>query len=351
MEGSLERIRAMFAHRKPDRIPLYELIRNDAVVKHFTGRDLTPENAEEVLYETFPKAVDTTRSIRRPSHENDEILPDGRRRLTRRWTIWTEHVKYASSEAYAEAKRAALAKPMDTWTKEDQAGIERHLANLRELRRRLGPNFFHFAGGPSLGLMGIMGEVGVEAFCYYLADYPDVMDLQLEWHMVRSILWLEHLPKDHGLEAVFTGDDIAFKNGPFLSPAWFREHYMPRFKPIMEAYHRRGILANFHSDGNLMPIMDQLVEAGIDMLNPIEVAAGMDIAELHRRYPALIFTGGIDVSGLLPFGAPEEVRDATVKAIEDAEGQIMIGSSTELHNHVPLANFLAMRQAALDYRL
>jgi hypothetical protein len=95
--------------------------------------------------------------------------------------------------------------------------------------------------------------------------------------------------------------------------------------------------------------MDDLVAAGIDGLNPIEVQAGMDLADLHTRYPALIFFGGIDVSHLLPFGKPQEVQDAVVKAIEDTEGQILIGSSTEVINQVPLENFLAMREAAMNY--
>ena len=350
MEGSRTRVRAMLRHERPDRIPLYELIRNDAVIEHFTGKRLTVENAEDLIYETFPKAVDATRpALRLPSHEREEILPDGRRRVYYRWTVWTEHVKYPSSEAYAAAKRA-LDGPME-WTEANQCGLEEHLARHREIERRLGPDFFLFWSGPSVGLMGVYGEVGLEAFSYCLADCPEVIDMLLERNTVRSVQWIEHLPDDHGIEAVFSGDDIAFKGGPLLSPKWFATHYMPRMKRVVDAYHRRGILVNFHSDGNLTPIMDGLVEAGIDVLNPIEVAAGMDIALLHRRYPRLIFAGGIDVSGLLPFGTPTEVRDATVRAIEDAEGQIMIGSSTELQYTVPLANFLAMRRAAIEYPL
>lgn len=351
MEGSLERVRAMLRGDKPDRIPLYELIRNDAVIEHFAGQKLTVENAEELLYEIFPKAVDTTRSVRLPSHESEEILPDGRRRKTYRWTVWTEHVKYPSSEAYAEAKRRALDGPWDLWTDDDQRRLEASVANYRQIRDRLGPDFFYFAGGPCMGLMGMYGEVGLEAFSYYLADCPEVIDLLLERSAVHAVQWIDHLPEGHGVEAVFAGDDIAFKSGPLLSPKWFGEHYFQRLTRIVEAYHRKGIKVNFHSDGNLMPIMDGLIEAGIDVLNPIETAAGMDIAELHRRYPKLIFTGGIDVSALLPFGTPEEVRDTTVKAIEDSEGQIMIGSSTELQYVVPLDNFLAMRDAAMEYPL
>lgn len=351
MQGSRTRVLDVMHGRTPDRIPLYELIRNDAVVRHFTGQELTVDNAAPLLYETFRAAVDTTRSVRLPSEPADEILPDGRRQLTKRWTQWTEHRSYASSEDYAAAKRAELDASAYHWTEADADAQRRSLDAYRETCRLLGDDFFFFAGGPGLGLMSIYGEIGLESFCYYLADCPGIIEALVERNAERSVLWIENLPPDHGIEAVFSGDDIAFNGGPLLSPRWFREHYMPHLKRVNDAYHRRGILVNFHSDGNLMPILGDLVEAGIDLLNPIETAAGMDIAEIHRRYPDLVLTGGIDVSTLLPFGSTDDVRDATIRAIEDAEGKIMIGSSTELHNDVPLANFLAMRDAVLSYNL
>lgn len=90
------------------------------------------------------------------------------------------------------------------------------------------------------------------------------------------------------------------------------------------------------------------MDAGIDGLNPIEVMADMDVGEIHRRYPNLFMAGGIGASQLLPFGSPTEVKDAVKRTLDAAEGRIMIGSTTELHNDVPLENFLAMREAVLE---
>ena len=133
--------------------------------------------------------------------------------------------------------------------------------------------------------------------------------------------------------------------------SWLQRYYFPALKRVCDALHARGKKAMFHSDGNLNLIMDGLVEAGIDVLNPIEVCAGMDLADLHRRYPALVYAGGIDVSHLLPFATPVQVREAVVKAIDDTEGQILVGSSTEVFNIVPLNSFLAMREAAMGYMM
>ena len=349
MRGSLERVRAVIRGEMPDRAPLYELIRNDAVINHFTGRTLTVENARQVVYKAFEPAVDATRPlVRLPKHEETITLEDGRQERYFRWTIWTEKRRYDSSAAYAAAKRQELDAFDPSWTQEQQAAMDARLAFIDEERAELG-EVFYFPGGPGTGLMGIFGEVGLEYFSYYLADCPGVIDELLERNTVRAVTWLEHLPPDHGIEALFTGDDIAFKTGPLLSPAWFEEHYYHRMARICDAYHARGIKALFHSDGNLNLVLDGLVEAGIDGLNPIETLAGMDVADIHRRHPDLFLTGAIDVSQLLPLGTPKQVYDTVVRTLDAAEGRIMIGSSTELNNEVPLENYLALRDAVLEH--
>ena len=90
-----------------------------------------------------------------------------------------------------------------------------------------------------------------------------VIDELLECRTQDAVAWIEHLPPDHGIEAVFSGDDIAFKSGPLLNPRWFEAHYYHRLARICDAYHAQGIKVLFHSDGNLNLILDGLVEAGI----------------------------------------------------------------------------------------
>lgn len=347
MNGSIERVRAVVNGDAPDRTPLYDLLRNDAVIGHFAGEPLTLGNCREVVYRAYEPALDATRpSVRMPGKEKTITLPDGRSQRHFRWTIWTERHTYPDTAAYRAAKRKALDEADLCWSEEKQAGISSFLDGVAEQRRRLGEVFF-VPGAPSLSLMGIAGEVGWEMLSYCLADCPGIVDELLELGALRSIAWVEHLPEGHGIECAFVGDDIAFKTAPFCSPRWFDEHYMPRLARVMDAYHAKGVKVLFHSDGNLNAILDGLVGAGIDGLNPIEVLAGMDPADIHRRFPALFMAGGIDVSQLLPFGTPAQVRDAVRRSIDAAEGRIMIGSSTELNNEVPLENYLALRDAVL----
>ena len=347
MQGSIDRVRAVIHGHCPDRVPMFDLLRNSAVIGHFAGEELTLDNSAELVYRAYAPAIDATRPlVKRPSQERTEVLPDGRRQVTRRWTVWTEGRSFADSGAYEHEKRAQIERFDPAWTTADQAGITTALATMAQDRRQLG-EVFYFPGIPGPGLMGIYGEVGLEHFAYYLADCPDVIPELLEINTRRAERWFQQLPADHGIEAGFMGDDIAFKSGPLISPSWMRRHYFPRLARAIAAAHDRGIVVLFHSDGNLHPILDDLVAAGIDGLNPIEVLAGMDIGAIHRAHPRLFMTGGIDVSQLLPLGTPQQVHDAVRKAIDDAEGQIMIGSSTELNEAVPLANYLALREAVL----
>jgi hypothetical protein len=350
MQGSIQRVRSFLRGDPVERPPIYELLRNDAVIAHFAGEPPAPDNAREVVYRAYAPAVDATRPVvRLPERERTEQLADGREQRFSRWTVWTEHSKYADTAAWAAAKRAEIDGFQDGWDAGRQAGLEADLAAIAEERNRLGEVFF-FPGAPSVGLMGIIGDVGLECFSWYLADEPGIVDDLMEIQTREALAWIAHLPAGHGIEAVFCGDDIAYKSGPLLPPSWFEAHYLGRLARVCAAYHAKGIRVLFHSDGNLMPVLDGLVAAGIDGLNPLEVLAGMDAAVIHRRHPRLFMAGGIDASQLLPFGTPGAVRDAVRRALDGAGGRIMIGSSTELENTVPLANWLALREAVLGYR-
>jgi hypothetical protein len=349
MDGSRQLVQTFLRGEVPPRIPLYDLLRNDAVIAHFAGRSATPQNGEVVVYKAYEPAVDATRPrIRTPQTEGMEVLPDGRRRQYFRWTDWISPLRFQASEDYAAEKKRFLSAYDPAWNGSKQNALEEKLARHAEEQRRLG-DVFLFLAGPCEWLTSLYHEVGLEQFVYYQADYPELIDHLFEVNVAETVAWAEHLPRDLELDAVFLADDIAFNSGPLFSPQWFERAYIPRVSRIVAAFHRRGTKVLFHSDGNLYRLLDGLVEAGIDALNPIEIQAGMDVGDIHRRYPRLLLVGGIDVSHLLVFGSSDEIRDTVQRTIDAAEGRIMIGSTTEVHDAVPLESFLALRDAVLNF--
>lgn len=351
MKGSLERVRKLIAGEKPDRMPHFDLLPNDAVLRHFNGGVPVGFGDDAGGIRAIAQATDASRwSYFSPTADRTDILPDGRKKRFERWTVWDDPTAPVTPEEYASSARERLElaqtrsrRPADT------ANNPQYLADLDKLAL-FGDDYYYIALGACPNLMDAWLRYGLEEFCGYLAECePAIIDV-LEAHTLEACAWADGLPADTPFEMFFIGEDIAFNNGPMFSPAWLDKAYFPRLKRVVDRFHARGKKVLFHSDGNLNLIMDSLAGAGIDALNPIDVNAGMDLAVLHRRYPRLVFMGGIDVANLLPFGKPVEIRDAVNRAIGDTQGRILVGSSTEVGNSVPLENYLAMRDAILEYR-
>jgi hypothetical protein len=349
MQNSFQLVRD-FISGKATRILLYDLLRNDAVTSYFGGEPVNTDNGRKVVFSSYEPAVDSTRPlVRTPNVERTEILPDGRTQRYFRWTIWTSHLRYENEGMYKKEKEKFIS-DFIYWDEERQTNLNDQISQHRREQKELG-DIYYFPVGPCNWLTRIYDEVGLEDFSLYWAYYPELIEQILECHAQETIAWAEHLPPDFEYNAVFLADDIAFNTGPLLPVEWFTEVYASRLKRICDVFHKRNMKVLFHSDGNLNPILGDLVAAGIDGLNPIEILAGMDVRNIHKKYPHLFMAGGIDVSQLLTYASPGEIKDVVKRTIDDAGGRIMIGSSTEVHNAVPLENFLAMREAVLDYKI
>lgn len=346
MERSYERVQTLLNGRLPDRPPHFDLLRNDAVLSCLAGETLTLENADRVVYRAFDHGLDSTRpTVRLPQARRSVVMEDGRAKEHYRWTSWSPHP--VVDDAYLQGIR----KEIDAnycWSEQDSQRLLQYIQQHGHLRQAM-PSVYLFWAGPhtGVGLHHLCHGMGVEQFSYLLMDEPDLVEAYLESSCVKTIQWVQRLAVQTHVPAYFVGEDIAFKSATLFSPDFLRRQYFKRLERLVTAMHEAGAKVMWHSDGNLMEVLDDLVATGIDVLNPIEVLAGMDVADIHRRHPKLIMAGGIDVSQLLPRGEPEQVRQAVRKAVADADGRIMVGSSTELHDEVPLANYLAMREAIL----
>ena len=157
---------------------------------------------------------------------------------------------------------------------------------------------------------------------------------------------------EEGADVVLTGDDYAWKAAPMMSPALFREFVLPYLREIVDLVKSKGIPFMKHTDGNLWPIMDMMVDAGIDALHPIEPVAGMDIGEVKAKYgDRIALVGNIDCAELLPRGKVADVVEAVKETIAKAGagGGYILSSSNSIHHSVNPQNFRAMVEAARQY--
>lgn len=155
-----------------------------------------------------------------------------------------------------------------------------------------------------------------------------------------------------GLDVLIVEDDIADKNGPVMAPDHFMEFINPYNRQLVEKAHSLGLKVMRHSDGNLWPLLDMLLETGYDGLNPLEPQADMDLARVKEYTKGKItLMGNIDCQELLATGTKEEVAQAVKAAIDSVgqDGRLIICSSNSLHPGVDPANCIAMFEATHEY--
>lgn len=123
---------------------------------------------------------------------------------------------------------------------------------------------------------------------------------------------------DLGADLVQISADAGANTGMLFSPRLWWKLVYPNDKLIVDVVKRRGKPALMHNDGNIWPIMDGIVEMGIDVLHPLQTSAGMDLIEVKQKYgDQLTIHGGLDVSHVLP-RAPEEELVATIQRYMEA---------------------------------
>jgi hypothetical protein len=159
------------------------------------------------------------------------------------------------------------------------------------------------------------------------------------------------------VQVVFvSGTDFGTQRGPFLSPQSYRDLYKPFQKEINDKIHQLTSWKIFiHCCGGIFPLLPDLIDAGFDILNPVQCsAAGMDPRRLKQEFgDQLIFWGGgVDTQRTLPFGTPEEVYREVSERIEifQRNGGYVFNSIHNVQSNVPTENLLAMFRAVQDHR-
>jgi uroporphyrinogen decarboxylase len=158
------------------------------------------------------------------------------------------------------------------------------------------------------------------------------------------------------IDVHFAADDLAGQNRPLVSPALWRSLIKPRQARIMatiKAHTKAPIF--YHTCGAVTDFLDDLIDIGVDILNPVQVSAkGMDSAGLKKRYGNRLafWGGGCDTQRILPFGTPEEVRAEVRRRIADLApgGGFVFNPVHNIQANVPPENIIAMFDEAKKYR-
>lgn len=337
-----DRIVKSLSFEEGDRVPIWEYIDNRPIVDHFAQEGDDYDTAMVRVYHGL--GIDVCRGYGSSfASDEEETVTEGEvETIVSGLTRWAVKRPIGSLDDLRSYEPELI---------DENAVRTDWVDEMRRRQRMFAPRTMYV---PSVGLgfhatYGLMGQM---LFSYAIYDARAEIDRIMSVLNENSVTHARVCAEEKLSPIYFAGDDIAYKGGLLFSPQFLRETFIPCLRRTVEPLKEAGIKVFFHSDGNVMEILDDMIEAGIDGLHPIEPMAGMDIGLLKRRYGKnLILAGNVDCSQVLPLGSVEEVVAATIDCIRQASpgGGHFIGSSSELVPSTPVENALAFYETCRDY--
>jgi uroporphyrinogen decarboxylase len=373
-----QRVRAALDHRQPDRVPLDIGGTHDTTLleesflelRKLLGTTGAARPANRWLGSVFPdeqalkRLGSDFRAVALPAPDYQvRTQRDGTRSFTDEWGItWTRRpgsfyfdvLKFHTVENLSDVERLPWPEP-STGSKEWKTRLEGLRAQARKIERNGYAAVLDFGVAP-MTMTQLL--VGFEESCVLLVTAPDILRAMMEKVLEIYMAQAEGVFAAVGsqVDAVYAfADDLGTQNSLWLSPGQYRSIVKPFHRRIVDFIKTRSSAkVIFHSCGAIADYIPDLLDIGIDALNPVQVsAAGMDPEFLKKEYGSdLVFWGGIDTQQVLPRGTPEQVREEVRRRIDvlGRGGGYVISAVHNIQPDVPAENVLAMAQEAVRYR-
>jgi uroporphyrinogen decarboxylase len=247
-------------------------------------------------------------------------------------------------------RNATSLKEIEEYEVEDPARLD--CAHFPETVRKA-----HEAGCPAVIFPGHMYENswqvrGYEPFLEDMIERPAWAECMLDKYF-RYNLHVATLAAKAGADLIQCGDDVANQRALMFSPPMWRKFILSRWSQVWRAVKaiNPDVKTHYHSDGNVNAIVEEMVEAGLDILNPVQPEC-VDTDEIHRKWGArLSFDGCIGTQTTMPFGTPDQVRARVKECIEKygRNGGLILSPTHVLEPEVPIANIEAFVEACKEY--
>ena len=337
---SRERFRRMYEHKEADRIPIIDTPWEGTLSRW--KQEGMPVNADWRDYFSIDKleSIGVDISPRLPIkviEENDRYIIS-----TSSWGVTTKQWKeedstpefldfqIASSDAWAEAKkRMAFSPDRIPWD------LLKNNFEFWKADGRWTQALFWFGFDVTHSWM-----VGTETLLIALLEEPDWVRDMFDTYLNASIACFDAIwDAGYHFDEIIWYDDMGYKGTPFFSNAIYRDLLQPFHRRAVEWAHNHGIYAHLHSCGDIMPLIPDVLDTGIDCLNPLEVKSGMDALALKRDYgDRLVLHGGVNA-------VLWDNKEAILAEIErripilKENGGYIFSSDHSIPNSVSAANF------------
>mgnify|MGYP001066680099 CR=1 FL=1 len=351
---SYERFVRSLDFEEPDRVPTWEIVENIEVIRQLGGKG----SPEEVMPRVYRKlGVDATRwpGIFPAGEDNMEIRhrfgylvcekPLVYKISARENTEWLVETPFKTIQDLYEVRLDSM--PEDEILDEYVPTMEK----WKKLYEKEGVVFCGCVGGIFNDCFRLLGPFGWPLFVRAVYTARDVIRRLMDKLTYVSVVMAKALA-EMGMPAVMYADDVAYKKGLMMPPEFFREELWPRVKKTINPLKEKGTKALWHSDGNYVSVIPDLIGLGFDGIHSLEPNSGIDIGQVKEQYgDRLVLLGNIDVSYILSHATTHEVEEAVRECIAKAApgSGFCLGSCTELLPSTKPENAITMYKTNQKY--
>jgi uroporphyrinogen decarboxylase len=350
---SRERVFAALAHEEADRVPL--MYRDVPEVRTRLLKDLQVKNVEE-LYSSFaidfrwvgPEFTGPGLQISDTEKKDYWGVPWQYTEFEDKAGYWNEKsLPMKDVESAEEAKNWPL--PDLNWW--DFTKLSRDCDKHKDFAIMTAPGF----SSPGILQYPIQSLIGVERSLmdlfinkdFYKALIDRILEFQLPF--IRKMM----AAAEGKIDFFRLGDDFGTQQGLLMGPDPWKEFIQPALKSMADIAKAKGARYYQHSCGAVRDLIPDLIETGVDVLDPLQVkAVGMIPEELKKEFgDKITFSGGIDEQELLPHGSPADVREAVWRLLDEMKGGgFILGPTHNFQVDIPTDNIVAMYEAAQNWK-
>jgi uroporphyrinogen decarboxylase len=338
--NGLERVMTALRLQEPDRVPHFERLAKKV-------RDgILPGVSEEDFAEHLD--LDGIRFIDRTHSWSYEII-DEAKRIKR--DQWGGLVRYTTEDNPVPMEPAIKSEEdLDSYKLPDPDEEWRY-EYLQQLVKRFKGERAIVVGVTDIFALGRENFLGDVNYFRSMVKNPEFIDRANEFVLDYQLRYMRNCA-DLGVDIFWVNGDWAMTERPMVSRQFTERFLAPPFKKLVDYAHSRGVPVIKHTDGNIWPIYDTIIDAGADGLHPIDPMAGMDIGEAKATFgDKICLCGNVSCAFSLVSGTEEEVRQETREVIRKAGkgGGLICMSSNSIHSGVNPRNYLAMVKAIREF--
>lgn len=347
IQPNFERLKKAVYHEEPDRLPLAEALVAYEIQSEFLGRKVTDSDLKSQLefwikagYDFIPLTVGmmspgeitkessiygVVQKVLQKDRDTEEVIP---------WDIEEKGVisDFEDYERFPWDEAAKL-----------------NFSKFYEVQPFLPDGMKIIAcSGKVFTLTWML--MGFQNFCLSLYLQEELVSKIFQKIGEIQLQGAKKLLKIPNIGGLWVVDDLCYGSGPMIDPKFLRKYIFPWYEELSLICKKQDLLFILHSDGNIWPILEDLISIGFEAIHPIDPTS-MDINEVKERVGKEVGIIGNIHTDLLASGTPEEVRELTKKRIRDIApgGGYALGSGNSVPNWARFENYQVMRETALRY--